>query len=110
MQRIMLKWTGAVCTVKEFINKCCNYLSINIYWSGKALKEHAYIIRNNKKIILIKVDSNYFRPLEVDFLRGNPRKAFNKLNFKPKYTLDNLIQEMLESDLLIAKKEADPIS
>ena len=97
--------TGAICSVKEFVNKCCKYLGIKIYWSGKGLNEYAYIIKDKKKIVFIKVDKSYFRPLEVDFLRGDSRKAFNKLGFKPKHNLNSLIKEMIDSDLLIAKKE-----
>jgi GDPmannose 4,6-dehydratase len=97
--------TGAICSVKEFINKCCKYLGVKIYWKGKGLNEYAYTIKNKKKIIFIRIDKSYFRPLEVDFLKGDSRKAFNKLRFKPKYTLDNLIKEMIDSDLLLAKKE-----
>ena len=99
--------TGVICTVKEFVNKCCNFLNIKIYWTGKGLDEHAYITRNNKKIIIIKIDKNYFRPLEVNFLRGNAKKALKKLNFKPKYNLNSLIKDMLENDLLIAQKESN---
>lgn len=97
--------TGAICTVKEFVNKCCKYLGIKIHWSGKGLNEYAYIIKDKKKIVFLKVDKSYFRPLEVDFLRGDSRKAFNKLGFKPKHNLNSLIKEMIDSDLLIAKKE-----
>jgi len=97
--------TGAICSVKEFVNKCCKYLGIKIHWSGKGLNEYAYIIKNKKKIIFIKIDKSYFRPLEIDFLRGDSRKAFNKLRFKPKHNLNSLIKEMIDSDLLIAKKE-----
>ena len=97
--------TGTICTVKEFINKCCKYLGIKIHWSGKDLNEYAYIIKDKKKIIFIKIDKSYFRPLEVDFLRGDSRKAFSKLRFKPKHNLNSLIKEMIDSDLLIAKKE-----
>jgi GDPmannose 4,6-dehydratase len=97
--------TGQICSVKDFINKCCNYLNLKIYWSGKKLKEYAYVLKNNKKIILIKIDKNYFRPLEVDFLRGDAKKAINKLRFKPKYNLNSLIKEMLDNDLMLAKKE-----
>jgi GDPmannose 4,6-dehydratase len=97
--------TGAICSVKEFINKCCKYLSIKIYWSGKGLKEHAYIIQNKKKITFIRIDKLYFRPLEVDFLRGDSKKALNKLRFKPKHNLNSLIKDMINSDLLLAKKE-----
>jgi len=97
--------TGAICSVKEFVNKCCKYLGIKIHWSGKGLNEYAYIIKDKKRIIFIKIDKSYFRPLEVDFLRGDSRKAFNKLRFKPKHNLNSLIKEMIDSDLLIAKKE-----
>jgi GDPmannose 4,6-dehydratase len=74
-------------------------------WSGKGLDEYAYIIKNNKKNILIRIDKSYFRPLEVDFLRGDSKKAFKKLKFKPKYNLNSLIKEMIDSDLELAKKE-----
>ena len=97
--------TGAICSVKEFINKCCFILNIKVLWSGKSLDENAYIIKNNKKNILIKIDKSYFRPLEVDYLRGDSKKAFKKLNFKPKYNLNSLIKEMIDSDLELAKKE-----
>jgi GDPmannose 4,6-dehydratase len=97
--------TGQICSVKDFINKCCNYLNLKIYWSGKKLKECAYILKNNKKIVLIKIDKNYLRPLEVDFLRGDSKKAIKKLRFKPKYNLNSLIKEMLDNDLMLAKKE-----
>jgi len=97
--------TGAICSVKQFVNKCCKYLGIKIYWSGRGLDEYAYTIKNKKKIVFIKIDKSYFRPLEVDFLRGDSRKAFSKLKFKPKHNLNSLIKEMIDSDLLLAKKE-----
>jgi GDPmannose 4,6-dehydratase len=97
--------TGNSCTVKDFINKCCKKLNIKIFWQGKGLTESAYVFKNNKKIIFIKVDKIYFRPLEVDYLKGDSSKAYKKLKFKPKYNLDLLINEMIESDLSLAKKE-----
>jgi len=98
--------TGAICSVKEFVNKCCNLLKIKIFWSGKKFNEHAYVIKNNKKVILIKVDKNYFRPLEVDYLKGDSSKAFKKLKFKPKHDLNSLIKDMIHSDLILAQKES----
>ena len=80
-------------------------MGIKIYWSGKGLNEYAYTIKNKKKIIFIKIDKLYFRPLEVDFLRGDSSKAYNRLRFKPKYNLNSLIKDMIDSDLLLAKKE-----
>jgi GDPmannose 4,6-dehydratase len=98
--------TGAICSVKEFVNKCCNLLKIKIFWSGKKFNEHAYVIKKNKKVILIKVDKNYFRPLEVDYLKGDSSKAFKKLKFKPKHDLNSLIKDMIDSDLILAQKES----
>ena len=98
--------TGMACTVKDFINKCCKVLNIKIYWSGKNLNEYAYIIRNKKKIIIIKIDKDYFRPLEVDYLKGDASKAFKKLKFKPRNNLKSLIKDMLNKDLIIAKNES----
>jgi GDPmannose 4,6-dehydratase len=98
--------TGVTCSVKEFINKCCKLLKIKIFWSGKKINEHAYTIKNHKKVILIKVDKSYFRPLEVDYLKGDSGKAYRKLKFKPKYNLDTLIEEMITSDLMLAEKES----
>jgi GDPmannose 4,6-dehydratase len=98
--------TGSVCSVKDFFNKCCNILNIKIYWSGKKLNEYAYTFKNEKKIILAKVDKLYFRPLEVDYLKGDSKKAHKKLKFKPKYNLNSLIKEMIESDLILARQES----
>ena len=97
--------TGSICSVKEFVNKCCKYLNIKIYWSGRGINEYAYTIKDKKKNIFIKIDKSYFRPLEVDFLRGNSKKAYNILKFKPKYNINSLIKEMIDSDLYLARKE-----
>jgi GDPmannose 4,6-dehydratase len=98
--------TGFACNVKEFINKACKILNIKNYWSGQLLNEYGYVIKDKKKKIFIKIDKSYFRPLEVDYLKGDASKAFKNLRFKPRYTLNNLIKEMLQSDLVLAKNEA----
>ena len=98
--------TGNPCSVKEFINKCCKILNIKIFWKGKNLNETCYAFKNNKKVILIKIDKKYFRPLEIDYLKGDSAKAFKQLNFKPQFTLDGLIQDMLHGDLIIARNES----
>jgi nucleoside-diphosphate-sugar epimerase len=63
-------------------------------------------IKNGKKVMLAKVDKQYFRPLEVDYLKGDSKKAHKKLKFKPKYNLNSLIKEMIDNDLVLARKEA----
>ena len=80
-------------------------MNIKIYWSGRGINEYAYTIKDKKKNIFIKIDKSYFRPLEVDFLRGNSKKAYNILKFKPKYNINSLIKEMIDSDLYLARKE-----
>ena len=61
--------------------------------------------KGSKKEIVIKIDRNYFRPNEVQYLRGDARKAFRILKFKPKYSFRSLVKDMVESDLLEAKKK-----
>ena len=96
--------TGKAISVREFINECCKYLKIKILWSGKGLKEKGYMISKNKKILIIKVDKKYYRPLEIDFLKGNPKKALKNLKYKLKYNLKDLVKEMLDSDIKLEKK------
>jgi GDPmannose 4,6-dehydratase len=98
--------TGAACSVKDFVNLCCEYLNIKIYWKGKQEKEVGYVFKKNKKIIIIRIDKDYFRPLEVNYLRGDSRKAFRVLKFKPKYDLKKLVKDMIDSDLVLAKNQS----
>ena len=63
-----------------------------------------FLINNKKKQLIIKVDKKYYRPLEIDYLRGDPRKAFKKLNYKLKHSLKDLVKDMLESDIKLFQK------
>ena len=66
---------------------------------------------NNSKYKIIEgqevvaIDKNYFRPTEVDILVGDASKANKKLGWKPKYELEDLIKEMMFSDLKLIEKE-----
>ena len=86
-------------SVKEFINYACKILSIKIKWQGKGLNERCYDITGKKKILFIKVDKKYFRPLDINYLRGDYSKAKRILKYKPKYRISDLIKEMLLSDI-----------
>ena len=97
--------TGEAYSVKQFINIAAKILDFRIIWKGKGLKEQCYLIRNNKKELIIKIDKKYFRPNEVNYLKGDAKKAFKKLNFKPKYSFKDLVKDMIMSDLELAKKE-----
>ena len=95
--------TGKTISVREFINECCKYLKLKIVWMGRGLNEKGYLVFNKKKILIIRVDKKYYRPLEIDYLKGNPRKALKKLKYKLKYNLKNLVKDMLDSDIELEK-------
>ena len=97
--------TGNAYSVKQFIETCAKVLKIKIIWQGKGINEKAYFINNNKKELLIKVDKRYFRPNEVHYLKGDARKAFKKLRFKPKFNFKDLVEDMLKHDLELARSE-----
>ena len=54
--------------------------------------------------LIIKVDKKYYRPLEIDYLKGNPKKALKKLKYKLKYNIKHLVKEMLDADIGLARK------
>ena len=95
--------TGKTISVREFINECCKYLKLKIIWKGSGLNEKAYLDLGNKKKLIVKVDRKYYRPLEIDYLKGNPKKAIKILKYKLKYDLKKLVKDMLDSDIKLAK-------
>tara|TARA_A100001234_G_scaffold216837_1_gene223333 strand:+ start:196 stop:1248 length:1053 start_codon:yes stop_codon:yes gene_type:complete len=97
--------TGKTTSVRDFVNECCKYLKFKIKWIGKGANEKGYLIKNGKKELIIKVDKKYYRPLEIDYLKGDPRKAFKKLNYKLKHSLKDLVRDMLDSDIKLFKKK-----
>ena len=97
--------TGKTTSVRDFVNECCKYLNLKIIWVGKGADEKAYLVKNGKKELIIKIDKKYYRPLEIDYLKGDPRKAFKKLNYKLKHNLQDLVKDMLDSDIKLFKKK-----
>lgn len=93
--------TGQQFSVREFINFATQELGIKIEWDGIGINEVGYC--NGKAIV--KVDSNYFRPAEVDTLLGDSSKAKKILNWKPKISFLELVREMIENDLALANEE-----
>ena len=87
--------TGVQYSVKQFINLTAKKLKIKIKWKGKGLNEKAFDENNNP---IIECDKNYFRPLDVNTLLGNARKARTKLNWKPTTNINILIDEMIKSE------------
>ena len=73
---------------------------MKIFWRGKGLKEKAY---NEKGIPIIECNKNYFRPLDVNTLIGDAKKARLKLKWKPTVNIDSLIKEMIEFEYKFLK-------
>ena len=97
--------TGQTQSVRQFINTAAKILNMRLIWQGKGLNEKCYLINDKKRQLIIKIDKKYFRPNEVNYLKGDARKAFNRLKFKPKYSFQDLVKDMVESDLELAKLE-----
>jgi len=96
--------TGRQCSVREFIELCAKILGWGgISWEGEGVNEIGKRIDNEQ--IVIKIDPNYFRPSEVSKLLGDPTIARDKLGWTPTSTLEDLAEEMINNDLLLAKKE-----
>ena len=89
--------TGKTFTIKDFINRAAKKLKLNIRWMGRGIKEKAINIDNKK--IIIECKKRYFRPLEVDYLRGNASRAKKILKWSPKISIDNLIDEMIDFEI-----------
>jgi GDPmannose 4,6-dehydratase len=70
----------------------CKKLDMKIRWTGKELKEKCYY-QNNP---IIEIDKKYFRPIEVNTLRGDANKAKKKLKWKPIFNIDMLIEDMIK--------------
>tara|TARA_B100001027_G_scaffold176172_1_gene127378 strand:+ start:534 stop:1562 length:1029 start_codon:yes stop_codon:yes gene_type:complete len=87
--------TGKQYSVRDFINIAAKNLNMKIKWKGK--NENEIGIYKNQEII--RVDKNYYRPTEVDSLLGDASKAKKKLRWKPKISFNQLVKEMVESDL-----------
>ena len=93
--------TGKQYSVKSFVNMVLKELGIKFYWRGKGIKSKCFM--SNGKCI-IECDKKYFRPLEVDTLLGDSRKAHKELNWKPKRNIRKLIKEMVNSELILIHK------
>ena len=94
--------TGKTHSVGDFINECCKLLGIKIKWKGKGIKRVGINLETNE--VIIKVNPKFYRPAEVDYLRGSSKKAKSKLKWKVKTGFKQLVKIMLDADLERVKK------
>ena len=104
--------TGVTTTVREFVKMAFREVGIELEFCGVGVNETANIIscdnpdfqlKKGKEVI--KIDSKYFRPTEVDLLIGDPTKAKLKLGWEPEYDLASLVKDMMQSDLRLMREE-----
>jgi GDPmannose 4,6-dehydratase len=112
--------TGITTTVRDFVKMSFAELGIEIEFSGKDANERGVIIDVDQEMVaflglndadlkpgttVVQVDPRYFRPTEVDLLLGDPTKSKTQLGWQPKYDLPLLVQDMIQSDLQLMKKD-----
>jgi GDPmannose 4,6-dehydratase len=127
--------TGITTEIREFIRMSFAELGIEIDFKGRQSEEEGYIVGIDENLFIqkvgeqhlekirlkitsssstpllksknvIEVDPRYFRPTEVDLLIGDPRKAHEQLGWKPEYDLKGLVEDMMQSDIQLMKKES----
>ena len=89
--------TGKTYSIKDFINKAVKILNLKTKWTGKGLNEKLLNTSNGK--IIVKINPKFFRPAEVNILKGDASKAKKKLKWVPKTNLENLIKIMIDDEI-----------
>ena len=95
--------TGEQHSIREFVEQAGKEVGFNIQWQGNGIDEVG-IDRSSGQVI-VRVDSLYFRPAEVESLLADPSRAQKKLGWKAKTTFGELVKEMMAADLLSAQQE-----
>lgn len=118
--------TGITTTIRDFIKLSCAEIGLEISFTGEGANEKGSITSIDEKMfiervgerylggiksrmapsVIVAVDPKYFRPTEVDLLIGDPRKSKEKLGWEPQYDLNGLIEDMMQSDIKLMKKDA----
>jgi GDPmannose 4,6-dehydratase len=96
--------TGEQHSVREFVERAGSHLDMRIEWRGKGVDEQGVDAKSGKTVV--KIDPRYFRPTEVETLLGDPSKAKTKLGWQPRTSFAKLVEEMVASDLEIARRDA----
>ena len=104
--------TGKTTTVRDFVRMAFNQVGVELEFKGKGVDEKAYVkacnhpeyqLELNKEVL--SVDPKYFRPTEVDLLIGDASKAQKKLGWECQYDLEDLISDMMQSDIKLMQKD-----
>ncbi len=104
--------TGKTTEVREFVRMAFDSVGIELEFKGEGVNEKAYIkscenpkYQLEKGKLVLEVDPRYFRPTEVDILLGDPTKAKEVLGWETSYDVRSLVEDMMESDIVLMTKE-----
>ncbi|PRY98317.1 GDPmannose 4,6-dehydratase [Marinilabilia salmonicolor] len=104
--------TGVTTEVREFVKLAFAEAGIEVAFKGDGVEEKGYVVACNnpeyqleKGKCVVEVDPRYFRPTEVELLIGDPTKAKEKMGWEPEYDLKGLVEDMMESDLKLMKRD-----
>ncbi len=104
--------TGKTTAVRDFVRMAFNEVGIELAFNGTGVNETAVVVACNHPDFSVEigkevlaVDPKYFRPTEVDLLIGDATKAYKKLGWKPEYTLDELVKDMMSNDVKLMQKD-----
>ena len=104
--------TGRTTTIRDFVKMAFGHIGVELEFTGKGLDEVAkvkscsnldYQLQIGKEVL--SIDEKYFRPTEVDLLVGDATKAKEKLGWEPQITLEELVEDMMISDIKLSKKD-----
>ena len=95
--------TGKKISVRHFVELAFAEVGVKLKWTGKGVNEKGINTANGK--IVVEIDPLYFRPTEVDLLVGDATKAKKQMGWKPKYTVQQLVKEMVKSDVKLFEKD-----
>lgn len=96
--------TGEQHSVREFVTRAARQIGMTVEWRGSGVEEEGIDVNSGRTIV--RVDSRYFRPTEVETLLGDPAKAREKLGWKPEVTFEALVTDMVVADLELARRDA----
>ena len=98
--------TGEQHSVRDFVEAAAQALGMRVTWKGHGVEEHGIDADSDK--VIVRVDPRYFRPAEVETLLGDATKARNQLGWTPRTSFSDLVREMVQADLHLARNTVKP--